>query len=953
MYKHVIAIDLETTGIDPAKDEIMEIGAAILSGGEVKDKFSQLVKPKNPPSLVVQKITGITPDMLEDARSIDLVYPEFMKFLDREDCLYIAHNANFDRGFLRQASSGMFEYTMLDTVGLSRIVFPDFNSHSLEYLSEMLGLKRDNGHRALADCLNTIELWQRLMGELNDFPASLVDEINNLLVVHKTHPLTPFFRKLKDASFADNFGKGKGRLKDLFKSFKEIIEKKKEERELDGYHGSIDVKDVEASFREEGALSSAMDGYESREGQVEMAVSFAEALNSDRHFMVEAPTGIGKSLGYLVPAIKFSQQEGFPVVISTNTKNLQSQLYEKDVPFLQKSLGIDINCAIIKGRGNYLCLRKMFYVLDSMQRELDREERMQMVTLLNWARQTDTGDISECILAGRPNFSPLWAKLRTIGDECMGRSCNCFHKCFLKKARSLSLNADVVVANHALVFAEMNMESAVLPEYRHVIFDEAHNLEAAATDHLTVEIALYRVMQVLNRLYRPAKRKSGGTGLIASIFGSLSNPSASLSDELSQMCHDRCEAIIKCVDMAVRQTMPFFDSMSELIPKTGYARQLRFAEGNKRESVWEPVDECKTLLVSALAGIMRNIEAMVDIMREMQTGSLPYLREFQRELEGVTQWIREIISDLEFTLAGSEANYVYWIESASPKQGGAIVKAAPLSIAELMHDQVYSRKRSCSFCSATLTVRNNFKFLSGRLGIDRISEDRIIKMQAESPFDYDRQCMVAVPVFLPEPDAKGSEKYVRELSALQGEVYRRTRGRGMALFTSYNMLKGCYEFLQEYLKGDGLTILAQGESASREHITAVFKRDIHSILLGTHSFWEGVDVAGEALSCLTIARLPFGVFTDPVIEARCEQLEAQGKDAFLHYSLPSAVIRFKQGFGRLIRSKTDRGVVIVADRRIVSKRYGRIFLDSLPTQAETFADSRVFLEAVEEFFSEE
>ncbi|MHC4870745.1 MAG: helicase C-terminal domain-containing protein [Planctomycetota bacterium] len=952
MYKNVIAIDLETTGIDHSKHEIIEIGAAVFSDGEIVETFSELVCPQSPPPLEVQKLTGITPRMLEGARSIAEVFPEFMEFLEYEDSLCIAHNASFDRSFLRQASSNLFSHVMLDTVGLSRIVFPMLNSHSLAYLAEVFELERSEGHRALSDCITTLDLWKRLVKELQDFPLSLVDEINQLLSVHKTHPFTALFKKLKDSSFAENFGKDKESLSSLFFNFRDIIEKKKNVRELDEEHGHLDVKKVEEIFMPEGCIAEEIPAYESRHGQIDMAVSFADSLNSDRHFMVEAPTGIGKSLAYLVPAVLFSQQEDFPVIISTNTRNLQSQLFDNDIPILRKALNTDINCAIIKGRGNYLCLRKVFYVLDAMSRELDREERMQMVTMLNWARQTSTGDIAECILAGRPNFASLWSKLRTIGDECMGRQCRFFSKCFLKKARSLSLQADIVIANHALVFAEMNMESSVLPEYRHIVFDEAHNLEAAATDHLSVEIAFYRIMQVFNRLYRPAKRKKGGTGLAPSILGSLSADSCSVSDELAGMAEDRCEAIIKSVDASVRLVLPFFESMADVLPQKKGTAQVRFAEGMKRPSLWDAVTGSKEPLVSSMANIMRNAEALIDIFKEIQSGAVPYLREFQRELEGVTQWLKEIISDIEFVLAGSEANYVYWIESAQHKQGGACAKAAPLSIAELMNDQVYARKRSCAFCSATLTVRNNFKFLSGRLGIDRIADDRIIKMQAESPFDYDEQCLVAVPSFLPEPNYKGSEDYIHELSQLQGDIYRITQGRGMALFTSYHMLKTCYENLQEILKGDGLTILAQGQSASREHITAVFKRDIHSILLGTHSFWEGVDVAGEALSCLTIARLPFAVFTDPIIQARCEQLEAEGKDSFMHYSLPSAVIRFKQGFGRLIRSRSDRGVVVIADRRIISKRYGRIFIDSLPTQAETFKSAEDLLENVEDFFAE-
>jgi ATP-dependent DNA helicase DinG len=670
--------------------------------------------------------------------------------------------------------------------------------------------------------------------------------------------------------------------------------------------------------------------------------------------MVEAPTGIGKSLAYLVPVALFSAAEGYPVILSTNTKNLQSQLYEKDIPLVREALGLDFKSAIIKGRGNYLCLRKLLYVLDNVPRELERDERMQMVVLLSWALETETGDISECTLTGRPNFPPLWAKLRTLGDECMGRGCRCRTRCFLRRARALSLQADLVVANHALVFAEMNMESAVIPEYRQIVFDEAHNLEDAATDHLTVEVSQARLQQVLSRLYRARRRAKSGTGLVASVLQVFEKNQCEAPGELIEMADKNAAALAEQVQTAQKAVTPFLESLETVLPPGAEGTvQRRYAEGRKRRSVWEGVEARKEALVAALAQVMRTAEALVENLREMPPKAMKYLRDYQRELEAIIQWLREIIADVEFVLAGSEANYVYWIEKTHPKRGGAIAYAAPLSIAELMHDQVYARKQSCVFCSATLTVRDTFDFLAGRLGIDRIGADRLRTLQAPSPFDYDEQCFVAVPTFLPEPGGRnGRERYEAALASLLTHVYRLTEGRGMALFTSYAMLRDCYRLLTEKMVGDGIAILAQGESGSREGITSRFMRDVHSVLLGTHSFWEGVDVVGEALSCLTIARLPFAVYTDPIVEARCEQVEAGGQGAFMHYSVPNAVIRFKQGFGRLIRSRTDRGLIIIADRRVVAKRYGQVFLDSLPTGTETFNNLDTFLEAVEEFFSD-
>lgn len=954
MYQTVVAIDLETTGIDPLKDGIMEFGAAVMVDGVVTDRFSELVRVGTPPPLQIQRLTGITPAMLKDARPIDAILPEFMAFLDRgPEAIYIAHNAAFDREFLLAATKGDFSHIMLDTVGLARIIYPLLPSHSLGYLVEQLALPQSNAHRAMADCETELQLWQAIEREALAMPLELIAQLNYLIAPYKAHPFYDFFQKLEVEVFAEHFsGTGKpGTLVDLFQNHKELIDAKRSEPDFDRAPKALPVEKVCAMLREQGAVAENLEHFEERPGQLDMVEAVATCFNESRHLMVEAPTGIGKSMAYLLPSILFAKQEGWPVVISTNTKNLQQQLFEKDIPLLAQATGIEFKSALIKGRGNYLCLRKLQYILHSLGTELDREERMQMLVLLSWATKTKTGDISECVLTGRPNFGPLWAKLRTLGDECAGRSCKTYHRCFLRRARALSLGADVVVANHALVFSELNMESSVLPEYRHVVFDEAHNLENVATDHLSVELSQSRIMQVLLRLFRTRRGKKGGTGLVPNILFQLNANSCTAPDDLASAALDRATAVMNAVDAAIVSLAPFFSHLVTTFGNRGDDK-VRFAAGRKLPRHWDDIMTAKEAMVSALAGVMRSIEALVEVLAEIPTGAVTYLRDFQRELEAVGIWVKEVVADVEFVLAGTEANYVYWIEQTHSSNGGAMAKAAPVSIAELMNDQVYARKRSCIFSSATLSIRGKFDFLAGRLGINKIDPEGLRTISASTPFDFDAQCMVAAPTFLPEP-SRDSKAFEDELSRLMGEVYRRTHGRGMMLFTSYAMLRDCHERLLTEMQGDGYTILAQGASGSREQVTATFIRDIHSILLGTHSFWEGVDVVGESLSCLTIARLPFQAFREPIFEARCEQLEAAGKDAFIHYSIPMAVIRFRQGFGRLIRSRRDRGMVIIADPRVYTKRYGRVFLESLPTRTEAYRSPVEFLHAVEDFFGED
>ena len=942
MYPLVAAIDLETTGPDPCKDRIIEVGAIILEDGVPAGEFSELVNPERPLAAGIVKLTGITPSMLAGARDQASVLEEFLSFLP-DGALCIAHNASFDRQFLRAAAKDRFSHTVLDTVELARICFPELPSHSLAVLSETLDLKSGkSAHRALADCELLAQLWLALLDKAREIPLAALGEMGRLLASNPRHPYRDFFARLA----ADRISAGLGEATDLAALFR--VRKPFQLRQPfdeDAEPVPVEAAEVESWFAAGGALARAFPGYESRSGQVEMAIQAARAFSEGRHLMVEAGTGIGKSLAYLAPAIRFALANQVPVVVSTNTKNLQSQLFEKDLPLLGKALGLDFKAALLKGRRNYLCLRKFFYALEQMDAELDGEDRMRLLNIVPWAVWTGTGDISENIVAGRPHFAPLWSRLTTIGDDCLGRSCRRFRQCFLWKARAAAQEADLVVANHSLIFAELGSKSPALPEYRHLVFDEAHNLEDAATSHLSVELTQNRIVNAMNRLHRPGRR--GATGLAAGLeksFAAARPPE--FADAALRLVDD-----VRAAVMAVNDELPnFFLALDDALAARKAGDSARFRADDKRQSVWEPVAKAERTLFSALAGALRSLDGLSGLIRELDDGTIPYQAEFLRDIEAAAAWIREITEDASFILEAAGDGYVHWLERIGSKRGLVRAVAAPVEVGPLLFDQLYQRKRSVVFCSATLTVRNRFDFLARRLGVSLIPPERLSSFNAGTPYDYRRQCLAAAPVFLPEPGSKEGD-YARELSVFLSEAFRRTRGRGMALFTSYDMLTRASDVMEEELLGDGISLLTQGRSGSRENITAIFKRGNRSVLLGTHSFWEGVDVIGDALSCLVIARLPFGVWTDPIIEARCEKVEADGGNAFMDYSLPSAVIRFRQGFGRLIRSRSDRGVVVVADRRVIVKRYGQWFRDSLPVATEVYSDRGKLLDDIEDFLN--
>ena len=846
--------------------------------------------------------------------------------------------------FLKKATNNNFNNIVIDTVGLSRICYPELESHSLACLCEYLEVVNDSAHRALSDCTTLLKVWQEMQNKLQTLPLPIVAEINYLLAAHPTNPYCKLFRTLESHIITNNFGKTENRLEGIFKNY--TFSKPEHDNVLDKEDWvRLDRKKIEWVFDEGGFLEKNFENFEHRDGQINMAGEVVDAFNSQKHLLVEAGTGTGKSLAYLVPSVIWARENNVPVVISTNTKNLQTQLFEKDIPFVKETLGIDFKAAIIKGRGNYLCIRKLLYVLKQADYELDLDERLQMVTVLSWAAWTQTGDISENIVTGRPGFFKTWAKMSCSGEDCLGRGCKHYSRCFLWKARNKAMNAEVVIANHSLVFAELNMRSPNLPPYAQIVFDEAHNLEDAATSHLSIEISPLRIGIILGRLVHKGRRKHR-SGLLPSILDKVQ--SAKINKPLQEKLITNLTNLPEVFDHAEVAANLFFSEVDNLRKNSGEAINLRFMAERIDLEKWQVIFDAKEELLIHLARGLHSLEYLVDDLKEIEEDFLEYHREFIRDLEFSILTMREFSEDLVFTLNADNPDYVYWIERISNKSGNVKIIAAPIEVGRLLYDQLYSRKRSIIFASATMSINGKFNYIKKRIGINFISQENYIEYDAGSPFDFPKQCLVMVPSFLPEPAEKGKD-FASELAYLLAEVYRCTQGRAMSLYTSYEMLRRSYEILNNELLGDGIEILAQGMSGSRKNITSIFKRDLHSVLLGTHSFWEGVDVIGETLSCLSIARLPFAVFTEPLIEARCQKIESEGGNAFIHYSIPNAIIKFRQGFGRLIRHKGDRGVVIIADRRIISKRYGKSFQNALPCKTHIYNNRDKLLDDISYF----
>jgi ATP-dependent DNA helicase DinG len=640
-------------------------------------------------------------------------------------------------------------------------------------------------------------------------------------------------------------------------------------------------------FAPGGVLSRTHPAYEFRRGQLQMAQAVEQALEEKRHLLVEAGTGTGKTLAYLLPVIR----SGKRVIISTGTKNLQEQLFQKDVPFLEQALFPNgegkLRVCYMKGRSNYLCRKKLYDLTDApVLSGLEEIEHYRAIAA--WEKTTQSGDRAE--LASLPEASALWHKLDARADTCLGQKCSAWERCFITEMRRRAMESDIIIVNHHLFFADLGIkqqaesapDAGVLPEAGIVIFDEAHELEDVAGSYFGVTASNARIEE----LGRDAEASLQRNRML----------SASLTGALKSL----------------RERAIFFFA---LLPQG----QGRFAFENRREFLEENGDEFLALQ-SALGRLGSELE------------NLPSKPE---EIFGLARRAQELQVQLGFLLESEEKNTVFWIERrrGARDKHNVFLQATPIDVGPILRECLWSKLECAVLTSATLAVGGGFDYVRGRLGLEHVRESVL-----PSHFDYENQALLYVPPDLPDPRtpqfaAKAADRIRRLLEI--------TRGRAFVLFTSYAQMNEIYQRLLGELE---FPLLLQGD-APKTALLEEFRLTPNAVLFATSSFWQGVDVQGEQLSCVIIDRLPFAVPSDPVVAARVKAIDAEGGNAFFQYQVPAAVITLKQGFGRLIRSLHDRGLLCLLDNRILKKAYGRVFVESLPDYRKT-TEIRV----VEEFF---
>ena len=933
-----VSLDLETTGLSPDEDDIIEVGAVKFQGERTVDAFQSCVNPRRVLSDFVKRLTGISQEEVDRAPPLSAVTGQLLPFVG--DAPVVGHNLAFDLGFL--ASRGLrLSNPTSDTWDLAFVLLPGLQEYRLGKLAASLGISHPTPHRAMDDARATRDVFVRLVEMAEGLDIYTIAEMERLAskspwvlsyllrMVEASRMATdqqslPMPQPLDDASGLLSPARVRGRgsehrtrtppstgatfdvqvLRDRLRQGRSL----RPERSV----RALDLGYVESLFEDGGPLSQAMPGFEERAEQIAMARAVADAINDGKRLIVEAGTGVGKSLAYLLPAAIYAVTNNRRVVVSTNTINLQEQLLTHDVPALVNALdiadpglGAELRYCQLKGRANYLCLKR-WSLLRASDALSDDEARL-LAKVLMWLRATSTGDRSELNLSNRRAGAP-WDRLSSDGaPECGGVS----GACFLRASRERAAASHLIIVNHALLMTDLATGGTLIPESDVLIIDEAHHLEDEATRQLGFEVSHPGIEDYLQSV-------AGDRGLMAQVVAALRSSSAAASRRSTV---DEVALRIASSVPGVRDAVAaMFGAVGNLVGRENggspRGREMRVTSGTRSQPAWSDLEMLWENADLLLADLRNTLAALETALEGLEQADVPNYESLVMEVANSAQALTEIRHRLTEFVPQPEPDGIYWVRES--RRGGFILQAAPLHVGDQLEKLLFSRKDTVVLTSATLSTDGSFAHMVGRTGFAEADE-----LLLGSPFDYPSASLLCVPKDAPEPTSWAYQEAV-EQAVVDSTVA--AGGSAMALFTSHAALQTTASAVRGNLQSRGFEVLAQGVDGPPHRLIERFLENPRSVLLGTASFWEGVDLAGDSLKVLLVARLPFSVPTEPVFAARSEQFE----DPFSEYAVPQAILRLRQGFGRLIRTKTDMGVVVILDRRILSKRYGKSFLDSLP-----------------------
>ncbi len=917
MAKTIVALDIETTGLEADRDAIIEIGAIRFKGERVEAEFSTLVNPGRKLSPFITRLTGITDAMLVNAPRLPALLPKIEAFVG--DAPVLGHNVQFDLGFMR--ARGLLRYNdAIDTYDLASVLLPSAGRYGLGSLGKLLGISLPATHRALDDCRVTVGVYHALFEKALQLPLELLAEIvqhgqdiswgGDLIfaeALRERSKVPAAARQVAGGAYGPLFDTGAGA---------------HDERPLQrkSTQTALDLDELAALLEHAGPFARHFPNFEYRAEQVQMLRAVARAFSEGRHLIVEAGTGTGKSVGYLIPAAMWAKLNGERVVISTNTLNLQDQLIRKDIPDLQTALDLDFRAAVLKGRSHYLCPRR----LENLRRHGPKsaDELRVLAKVLVWLHetrgQTDAAGLPLTEISMGPHEQAVWLRISAEDEGCTGEMCQSkMHGvCPFYRARKAAQAAHVVIVNHALLLADIAAENRVIPEYNYLVIDEAHHLEAATTDGLSFEVNRPDLERRLRDLGGPS----------AGLLGQMAaNTRAALPPDLYAAIDREINRAYEAATAALGLVRRFFEAVAQFMEEQReaqalgeYTQQVRIIPATRSQPYWEQVEMEWDELRRCLAPLAESLVRLGAGLTELDEYEIDERDDLLSATNAAGRHFVETIGQLDGLVIKPEPMMIYWAE-ARREADRVSLRAAPLHVGPLVEKHLWHAKESVVLTSATLTTAGEFDYLRGRLSAAEADE-----LAVGSPFDYETSTLLLLPNDIPEPQVRVD--YQKAVDKCLVSLCTATRGRALVLFTSYAQLKATGQAIREPLARAGVDVYDQSDGTPRTTLLESFKTSDSGVLLGTRSFWEGVDVPGEALSVLVIVKLPFDVPSDPIIAARAETFERP----FNEYTVPEAILRFRQGFGRLIRSRSDRGVVVILDRRVLTKSYGKMFLDSLP-----------------------
>ena len=908
-----VALDLETTGLDSNRHQILEIGAVRFRGDEVIETYQTLVNPGVPIPEFIQRLTHITPQQVKRAPFFSSVAAEIEDFLGADPI--IGHNIQFDIGFL--ANNGVnLSNPSYDTWDLASVFMPRSRQYSLKYLTAHFEVEHKGAHRALADAMATKNVYIKLLRLAAEQDSGLLSYLSNLAARS---------RWSIGGVLAGLVGAGEGQTPSMTPSgvgltgldLEQLAIRlgSPEKRRADPSLSDLSEEKVAGLLSRDGPFAKVFSGFEHRAEQEEMLAGVTKAMYHNEHLVVEGGTGVGKSMAYLLPAALFSISKGQRVVISTNTINLQEQLMNKDIPALTEVLeqsglvqkGV-LKAALLKGRANYLCLRRWNHLARGDSPTVDDARLLSKTSV--WMQTTVSGDRAEINLAGRDASS--WNHI-SAGEKGFCPGLRDGSPCFLRAARERAEQAHIVVVNHALLLSDLARGGGLIPDYQHLVIDEAHNLEDEATRQLGFSVSQDKLDEVWEpqvRLTTQLRQAMAAEGLASAIRQEAETVVSGVEGEAARIRQTWARLWAEVERFQANQKSGSQDNGPQLL----ITPQIRNTKGwEELHLAWENLD----------VGLQQAAQNVGRLHRFLESTKLPGAGDqpaLIMEAANLMDEVESLRGQFESILGNPQEDDIHWI-SSDQMRGNPVVSlnSAPLDVSSTLAAGLFQNKDSVILTSATLSTEGSFEYFKNRVGVGSDSQELLVG----SPFDYTKAALLLIPEDMPAPN---SDKYVDAMVKVLTDLGTAMKGRTMALFTSYASLRAVAQRLRAPLMGEGIQVLAQSVDGSAQQLMTRFAEEPDSVLLGTSSFWEGVDLPSGMLKALVLTRLPFQVPTDPVVKARSNQYE----NPFSEYSVPQAVLRFRQGFGRLIRNKEDKGTIVIMDNRITGKSYGKSFLRSIP-----------------------